>query len=262
MHLYMAFTPATAHNKLFTPTLLDIVSLWRRGFLSETSTIWVNADFDATAFWALTDRSQFVQMISQPTPGFIRITKSSIRWAMSYDETTKSPLISRDISKLPGGDKTRVSVIVRHTMPNTPVTVIDGTTAKTVKLGPDGTAEVGHVTVIDWPKYVAGSLSEPTQYERVNAALHGIEFLCDDVDPQIAALLRDYMDDYRFDISPERLHEIDRLLTWIDDYGVTISKSIYENLAMRVSGSNGELSRMFTQTAADHTLSNTSGFSS
>lgn len=241
MYLYMTATPATALNKLFTPTLLDIVSLWRRGFLSESSTVWVNADHDASAFWALTDHSQFVQLISPPVPGFVRITKSSVRWARTYDDTTKSPLINIDTAKLPAGDKTRVSVIVRHTSPVSPVTVIDGSSAKVLKLDDHGIVEVGHVQVINWPTYTSRGVGQPTQYEQVNAALHGIEFLCDTVDPHSAALLRKYMDDYRVELSLDSLTHIDGMLSQIDQYGVDLVDRLYKLLSMRVQQDGGNI---------------------
>jgi hypothetical protein len=243
MHMYLYATPDTAERKLFSPTLLDLASLWHRGFLDDSSTVWVNADRDSSRFWALTDRSQFVFVIAQPTPGFIRVTKSSVRWARSFDASVDNPVITEDISELPGGVATNVTVIAKHTCAERPVTVINGGSGKSVPLSEDGTAEIGNVTVIDWPRFVQRPLDQPEQYEVVNAELHGIEFLRNTVDPSAAELIRKHMMDYRVEVKPEDFTQINVMLDRIDTYSQQLIEYVYARIDSGAKHSKGNHSK-------------------
>jgi hypothetical protein len=143
-----------------------------------------------------------------------------------------TPLISKDTSKLPGASGgTNISVIVKHMSSTDPVTVIDGGSGKTVPLSEGGTATVGDVTVIDWPRYSAGTAEAASPYDRANAELNGIEFLCGTVDPESANFIRKHMLDYRLEITDSDLERMKVLFDNVDVYGQQLVDYVNDKLS-------------------------------
>lgn len=249
MYMYLYAAPDAAGRKLFAPTLLDLTSLWHRGFLCDDATVWINASRDSSRFWALTDRSQFVLVVNNPVPGYIRVTKSSIRWGRTFDASIDNPVLVEDLSELPGGTDTNVTVIAKHTSTDKPITVIDGGTGKSVPLSDDGTTVIGNVTVIDWPRFIPKTADEPDQYEVVNAQLHGIEFLCSTVDQSTARSIRKHMADHRVEIKPDDFTQINVMLDHIDTYSEQLIAYMYSKIRDNKTGS-GRRSKNLTASRA------------
>jgi hypothetical protein len=241
MDIYPLTTPATAQNRMVAPTLLDLVDLWRRGVLTGNAKVWIDIDHHRSAFWALTDRSQFVQLITPSTPGYLRVTTESVRWALTNEATVKAPAVQLNFADVPGGDRSRVVLVVRHSDPKRKVQVIHGGPSTKVELEEDGTAVVEGVTVIDLSHYRPPvRRGGPSHLEQADALTHGVEWLCHMAEADFAPVIRGHIDAFRLELDHVALGSLAQMLSIADDFSLQLVDHLFGKVAssMTAQGSS------------------------
>jgi hypothetical protein len=236
MDIYPLTTPATARNGMVAPTLLDLADLWRRGVLTDDAKVWIDIDHHRSAFWALTDRSQFVQLITPSTPGYLRVTTESVRWARTSEATVKAPAVQLNFTDVPGGDRSRVVVVVRHSDPKRKVQVIHGGPSTKVELEEDGTAVVEGVTVIDLAHYRPPvRRGGPSHLEQADALTHGVEWLCHMAEADFAPVIRGHIDAFRIELDLETLGGLAQMLSIADNFSVQLVDHLFGKVASNMT---------------------------
>lgn len=67
-----------------------LVDLYAAGVLGDNAEVWPDpTDTQAALFWTLTDRSSAMYCFEAPVPGYVRIYDGRVRWATTYDGTSK-----------------------------------------------------------------------------------------------------------------------------------------------------------------------------
>lgn len=207
MKAYIYASAQGAAANLLSPAFMDIADLYLRGFLTDTSTVWVNAESPWGGFWALTHRSEYLYLHRTHVAGYVRQTKGFLRWALSNDGTKDAPKLSLEPAKIPGvGVDAPVTLIVQHRTPHEPLKVLEGP-----KLVPmeNGMWSNGIQTVIDLPAYTPPQ--EPVQaaqYQEVHANYHGPLHMMATLSWENAELIKDHLQLYEFDLPASLFGEI------------------------------------------------------
>lgn len=214
---------------MLSQCFIDLAELFSRGFLTDASTVWANAESAATSFWALTDRSQYVHVFRPPLPGYVRLTGEKFRWARSFDGTTENPEMELNIKDLPGGSDSHVTLVVKHRAPGQQVAIIDGSVRVTDVR--DGTFTKGNKTVIDLAAYrPAAQGVEPGEFEVDHARWHGVHHMMSTVNSDTAKLIRSHLALFAFDIEAETFGKISEYLGVIEKYGDELADVLFARL--------------------------------
>lgn len=216
MKAYLYASEEGAAAGILAPRFIDIADLYRRGFLNDDCTVWVNAEAPDSSFWALTDRSEYIHMHYAVRPGYVRRnTSGRLRWGRTNDGSKDMPEVDLEPQKLPGGSDTHVTLIVKHRSPMESVKVIDGTVIVPME---NGCWSAGNQTVIDLPAYVPVQRQLASEYEVNHARHHGARFLMKTLSSANAEMLRNDLHLYACDIPAERLQEINGHMDAVERY--------------------------------------------
>lgn len=216
MKAYLYASEEGAAAGILAPRFIDIADLYRRGFLNDDCTVWVNAEAPDSSFWALTDRSEYIHMHYATRPGYVRRnTSGRLRWGRTNDGSKDSPEVDLDPQKLPGGPDTHVTLIVKHRYPIELVKIIDSTALVPME---NGCWSLGNQTVIDLPAYVPVERQVASEYEGNHARHHGARFLMKTLDAAKAEALRNNLHLYACELPAERLQEINSHMDAVERY--------------------------------------------
>lgn len=196
-----------------------VARLYRKGVLDDDSTVWINADARAPVFWTLSKRPTCILWVTAPSSGTVRLTKDRIRWAPTYNATTKAPEINVQLDdSLPVDSMKHVTVVVDHGHPTEPVQVIDGTDSVQVT---DGFYQGTDAAVIDLANFRPTAHDKAvtnTTYATSLAFVHGMNLLTTGMVKSQVATFEDNLDAHGIDLSSTMLNE---LVAAIDTFDVT-----------------------------------------
>ncbi|ATI36339.1 hypothetical protein CPI83_29500 (plasmid) [Rhodococcus sp. H-CA8f] len=204
MRLYMSSPQGTSMN--LARNMERVARLYGKGFLDDASTVWINSDVRAPAFWTLAARPSCVLWVSAPSSGTVRLTKDRIRWAATYNDTSKAPAIDVSVSTLPVDSIKHVTVVVEHGHPTEPVQVIDGTDS--VKMV-DGFYQGHEAAVLDLNNFVPteGERTLPT-YATSLAFVHGTNLLTTGMGKKMVTEFEENIERHGIDLSPIMLNQL------------------------------------------------------
>ncbi|PBA08469.1 hypothetical protein [Mycobacterium avium] len=223
-----------------TRSLADVVDLWAAGVLPTESTVWVNASAPEPMMWALTDHSHLIYVHRPAEPGYVRLTAGRARWARTYNDTRDRAALDLALDELPGGRDRRVTLVIAHRMPahlDHPVGVIAGTSHGSRRCALTAGSyrhDTSRTTVIDLPRFRSyhgltahgggGSpVGQVSDFERSNAAVHGMELLTRDLSAAETTLVRAHLDlAYTLRLDAEYLGELQQRLTMFDAWAAGI----------------------------------------
>ena len=229
MKAFIHASPAGAEARILAQWFSDFTELHRRGFLTDDSIVWANAEAPDGSFWALTDRSQYVYVHRTPVPGYVRLTAGRMRWARTNDATLEKVELDIDTRNISGDEPKNLTLIVKHRVPGQGVKVIDNS-----RLVPDiidGTYTHKHLTVIDLAAYKPPSEPrEASTFELNHAQYHGVNHMMSSMNAENAQLVRDHLDLYEFDITPEQIQGLVQYLDAIETYADGFADTIYYRL--------------------------------
>lgn len=233
MKAYMYASPAGDEARLLSQCFSDFAELFRCGVLSDSSTVWVNAESPDPGFWALTDRSHYMYLHRTPVPGYARVTKRRIRWARNYDDTIAQPVVDLDMSKLTANPDAAVTLVVKHRLIQQEVNVIND--KKVDYTG--GIYTLRNLSVIDLNRYKppAHPVASPSEFEQNDARYHGANHLLQHLDEKNQELIRKHLELFAFDISAEEIGTINAALDVVDTFAGTFSSKLLERLRERLS---------------------------
>jgi len=229
MRAYIHASAAGAEARVLSQCFIDLAELFSRGFLTDASTVWANAESATSSFWALTDRSQYVHIFRPPLPGYVRLTAEKLRWARSYDGTVDKPEFELNLKDIPGGADSHMTFIVKHRAPGQHIAVID----QSLRVSDirDGTFTTGNKTVIDLGAYrPAEQRSAPGEFEVDHARWHGVHHMMSTVSSDTAKLIRNHLSLFAFDIEAETFQKISEYLGVIEQYGDELADVLFARL--------------------------------
>ncbi|ORW08517.1 MULTISPECIES: hypothetical protein [Mycolicibacter] len=229
MKAYIYASPAGAEAGVLSQCFIDFAELSRRGFLTKDSTVWANAEAPHASFWALTNRSQYVYVHRSTEPGYARLTSGRIRWARTFDDTTKNFEVDLDTKSIPGEPDKHLTLIVKHRMPGQTVKIIDES-RRDSQTG--GSFTKGQLTVIDLPAYIPDVDPEPpSEFEINHARYHGVNHMMSTLDADNADLVRRHLHLYEFDIDDGDIAKLNEYLDVIENYAGRYAQVLYSRLA-------------------------------
>lgn len=226
---YIYASPAGAEAGVLSQCFIDFADLFRRGFLTEDSTVWANAEAPHASFWALTDQSQYVYVHRSTEPGYARLTSGRIRWARAFDDTVSNFEVNLDTKAIPGEPDKHLTLIVKHRMPGQTVKIIDESRRDVVT---EGAFTKGNLTVIDLPGFVPpANPPQPSEFDVNHARYHGVNHMMSTLDADNAELVRKHLNLYAFDIKTDDIETLNRHLDVIEEYAGQYAQALYARLA-------------------------------
>lgn len=229
MDIYMyatADTPPSAAAQNF----IDITDMYRMGFLNSESSVWINANVPEAGMWVLTDRSTFLKVYRPVYAGWIRLTRSSSRWAKTLNGTSQNGTPVLDLRDLPttGGDSPNATIIVAHRDPDNTVGVVaDGSIQRPDKFGQ---VKFDPFTVIDLNKYTAPEVDKArSAYNAAHAMINGASVMSVNV-PDGGEFIRDNMDAFKVEFDEQHLDYLQKRWSEIEVYAQTQSERLIRRL--------------------------------
>lgn len=230
-----------------TDALIDVSDLASRGVVNQNSSVWVSAHSPRPDMWMLTDRSSYTYVHHSRTPGFVRISKTDIRWAADWNSTISNPSITLSTKEISTADDEDVNItfIVKHRVCGEETTVIkpDGRKGSMV----DGRYTLGNFTVIDLPAFRPTPLAEADSYQKSHAAHMGAHHILRSIPRNKRGKISPYIDLMRFELSDddmERLQEVHSQMR-------RISASLVDRLRTRFAERGAPMSLLTSEGATD-----------
>ncbi len=229
MKAYIYASDAGAEGRLLSQCFSDFAELFRCGVLTDSSTVWVNAESPEPGFWALTDRSHYMYLHRSSVPGYARVTKGRIRWARSYNGTTDHPELDLDAAEVASNPDAALTLVVKHRGSGKGVSVIND---KLVDVT-DGVYELRNLSVIDLARYRLPheQALAPTEFEQNDARYHGAKHLLRYLNEANVDLIRKHLELFAFDISAAQFQTINDHLDVVDQFAGSFSEQLYTRLA-------------------------------
>ncbi len=216
VHLYMYATSDTPPNAA-AQNYIDIAEMYRAGFLSENSTVWMNANAPEVGMWTLTHRSTYLKVFRTVYPGWLRLTRTSAKWGRTSQATSKEPVSVLDLRALPDSADDKVTIVVAHRHPGHPVRVVaDGSVQHP---NTNGVFAFDPFTVVDLSKYTAPENAPiPNQYESAHAMISGAAIMATTSTDEGSEFIRDHMDLYYTELQQSDLDFITKNMGSIEQY--------------------------------------------
>ncbi|MFZ2173786.1 MAG: hypothetical protein WAW17_07070 [Rhodococcus sp. (in: high G+C Gram-positive bacteria)] len=214
MRLYISSPQGTSMN--LARNLERVARLYHRGVLDDASTVWINSDVRAPVFWTLSSRPTCILWVSAPSSGTVRLTKDRIRWAATYNATTRSPDVDVQLDSIPVDSMKHVTVVVDHGHPTEPVQVIDGTDSVKVT---DGFHQGADAAVLDLNNFVPctrNATPASATYATSLAFVHGMNLLTKGMSRSQAADFEENIERHGIDLAPEMLAKLVEAVTTFD----------------------------------------------
>ena len=221
-----ADTPPSAAAQNF----IDITDMYRMGFLTKDSKVWMNANAPEAGMWVLTDRSTFLKVYRPVYAGWIRLTRSNARWARTLNSTSRDGVPVINIQDLPTdtGDSPNITLVVAHRDPDNRVGVVaDGSIQRPDK---NGQMRFDPFTVVDLHTYVAPEEGKGcSAYEEAHAVINGAAIMST-TSPDGGEFVREHMDAFQVEFNDEHLDFLMKRWTEIEKYATVQSDRLIERL--------------------------------
>ena len=211
--------------------IMRVAKLYRRGFLTDSSSVWINANTLAPIFWTYSHgRASCVWWFEAATAGVVRLSNGRIRWAPSVDGSAANPDLDINLRSMPFlRENSRLMFVVDHSFqdPNAEVAVYE----KTRIPMSGGYYEAGPTAVLDLKNFDPTQMTEhsPTraEYERGQLTFHGVDLLANGMNAAARADLLDNTDDYRYVLAPELIQHLASHIDEFDQMATAISASLF-----------------------------------
>lgn len=227
MRLYISSPQGTNTN--LGRTLERVARLYHKGVLDDASTVWINSDSKAAAFWTLSSRPACILWITAPSSGTVRLTKDRIRWATTYNASGKNPDFDVHLSTLPVESIRHVTVVVDHGHPTEPVQVLDG--ADSVQMV-DGFYQGSDAAVIDLKNFVPTPRDHtpaPATYATSLAFVHGMNLLTTGMGRKETADFVENIELHGIDLPPEVLNHLVNSMLIFEAMAKTVVEDLSKN---------------------------------
>lgn len=220
-----ANTPPEAAASSF----IDITELYRMKFLNDRSTVWLNADAPEAGIWVLTDRSTYVRVYRNTYAGWLRLTRTSARWARTLNATTRDAIHVLDIRAIPGDSSNPVAtIVVLHREYDSRVRVVaDGKIQNPDSRGvttfdPFSVVDLSHYTPSENPRQVSA-------YEAAHAMINGAAIMsCTSNDE--GEFVRANMDLFKVDFNQDYLGFLAERWDQIETFAMIQTKILIQNI--------------------------------
>ncbi|MFT7021407.1 MAG: hypothetical protein ACJA07_000484 [Rhodococcus sp. (in: high G+C Gram-positive bacteria)] len=226
MRVYISKPKGYATN--LPEQLRRVVKLYRKGVIDDNSKVWINTNVVSPIFWVLGDRATCIYWYSAPTSGFVRLTQDRLRWAPTFDETGRSPMLDFSPTSIPVLDSdARLTFVVDHNYVGSGASgvgvVEDSKSQKMV----GGYHEGSDIAVIDLANYDRSYLPvrNPSriEYDDGLAKYSGMRLLAAGMGKQDKADLLDSVEEYGYNFDPDTL---DQLVKAIDSFDVAANFAV------------------------------------
>lgn len=230
MRVYISKPKGYATN--LPQQLWRMVKLYRKGVISDSSTVWINANVVSPIFWILGDRATCIYWYSAPTSGFVRLTQDRLRWAPTFDETVKTPMLDFNPSSIPVLDSdARLTFVVDHNYVgsgSSGVGVVENAHSQKIV---GGYYEGSDVVVIDLANFDRSYLPvrnpSRVEYDDGLAKYSGMRLLTAGMAKQERADVLDNVEDYGYDFDADTLQHLSAAVESFDLAAKFAVDSIY-----------------------------------
>lgn len=215
MDVYLYTTPDTPVGAV-SDSFLKIHSLRQMRFLDESSVVWCNADAPEIGMWVLAERSTYVSVFHTLYAGWIRATRSSLRWGKNSRATLADSAITfLDLRHIPG-DVNPATAVIMHRDKGSGIKVVGDSNVQ--KPDSRGGFDFNPFYILDSSTWVPNpNAKEPSPYERAHAMIHGVELLTATCSERGAEFVRENIEAFKtvYDADAENflskgLHAIDQ----------------------------------------------------
>lgn len=234
MDVYM-YASADTPREAAASSFIDLSELYRMKFLNDESTVWLNAEAPEAGMWVLTDRSTYVKVYRNTYAGWLRLTRSSVRWARTFNATTRDAVHVLDIRAIPEDTNPVATIVMVHRERGTRVRVVGGSAIQ----NPDahGVTTFDPFSVVDLSSYIPPDRTKPVSpYEAAHAMINGAAVMsCTSNDG--GEFIRANMDQFKVDFHHEHLDFLSNKWGDIETYAQLQTKLLVERLI--VAGKSG-----------------------
>lgn len=222
-----ADTPPSAAAQNF----IDITQLYRSGFIDDSSSVWMNANAPEVGMWVLNHRSSFLKVYRPVHAGWLRLTRSTSRWARSLNATSQPNAVPvLDVRDIPsdGGDSPNATIIVAHREPDRNVGVVaDGKTHRADKYGQ---IKFDPFTVIDLHHYTPPETDRSrSAYHTAHAMINGAAIMAVNT-PDGGEFIRENMDAFKVEFDESHIGFIQHRWSEIEIYAQSQSERLISRL--------------------------------
>lgn len=227
MDVYM-YASADTPSDAATACFLDISELYRMKFLGEDSTVWLNAEAPEAGMWVLTDRSTYVKVYRNTYAGWLRLTRSHVRWARTFNATTRDAIQVLDIRAIPEDTNPVATIVMAHRERGTRVRVVGGSAI----LNPDahGVTTFDPFSVVDLNNFIPPDRTKTVSpYEAAHAMINGAAVMaCTSHDG--GEFIRSSMDQFKVELDRKTLDFLANRWGDIENYAQLSTKVLVERL--------------------------------
>lgn len=224
MDVYLYTTPDTPVGAV-SDSFLKIHTLRQMQFLNESSVVWCNTDAPEIGMWILAERSTYVSVFHTLYAGWIRATRSSLRWGKTARETLSDSAITfLDLRHIPG-DVNPATAVIMHREKGGSIEVV----GDSKKQHPDsrGGFDFTPFYIVDAATWVPDqNAKEPSPYERAHAMMHGTELLTATCSEKGAEFVREHIEAFKTVYDDDAENFLSKGINAIDKYSSLQQKLI------------------------------------
>lgn len=178
--------------------LTAIADLWHLRYLPSDATVWINGDHPELGVWVLTDRSTHVRIHRSISAGWARMTRSSVKFARTSEAAHTRPLATYTLDDLDlVGHDVKSTILVLHSEHSKRVQFIANSK---VAYPVNGTVTFDPFTVVDLQNFTPPEHASTNPVVAADAMINGVSLMTYGAAPERAALVRDNIEAFQFDI--------------------------------------------------------------
>lgn len=191
-------------NVTAAPLILGIAKMWRKGFLPDDATVWINADMPELGMWVLAEESTHVYYHESIIAGWARITRTSVRLGTTWKNTVNRPIKEFRVGDTGLAD-IHSTVVLNHnsatSSPDRVQFVANSDIAKPV----NAKVRFDPFTVVDLNYHTGPEKASTNPLVRADALLNGTRLMTYGADEDRVALVHDNVEAFCSEINPEEL---------------------------------------------------------
>lgn len=235
MDVYLYTTPDTPVGAV-SDSFLNIHTLRRMKFLNDRSVVWCNADAPEIGMWVLAERSTYVSVFHTLYAGWIRATRSQLRWGKNARATLHDSAINvLDLRHIPG-DVRPATAVIMHRDKSESISVVGDSNVQR----PDsrGGFDFDPFYIIDAATWKPAEVpKQPSPYECAHAMMHGTELLTATCTEEGAAFVRDNIEAFKTTYDDKAESFLSKGITAIDQYS-SLQQKIIASAVSKVDSGN------------------------
>lgn len=232
--------PVTEHA--LTQMWRDLADLKQTGFITDESTVWLNASYPELGMWVLAERSTHVRVRRATVPGWAVLMRNEVRFGNTVREALAAKESSRytldEIPKLT--DPTHSTIVVMHNAPNQRL----GFRRNSSIVRPvDGQCSNSSFTVIDATLRQRQGIvpGKPTELQRAHAMVSGAQLLTHGMSEEGRAYVHDNLELFAAPFEDPGFNSIRAASAYLESVGETTARLLATNMRRSLYDASGHM---------------------